>query len=272
MKNKKRNYNKLNTALESIFLIIILILIAIFIIGLIPSKKKGEPVDTYNFNNTVKEYFRVNNRVIYLYNIDELNITYEESKLSFKDYLTKFNDDLEAAFKNMEESLKVKSALRDGGTVIYETKDNHLFNEDLTIIKCHTSDGNEDIYFGKNMNAVNAFKDGACGKNYFEDKEFSRVYTLSNIKDLGIKEGSVYNPETDTTEVKMSHYYELTIKDENGKTVTLERVMDDDSRKSLIKGKDYTFYFENKYGELIKNDIEDIVNKCTIKKIVLRED
>ena len=42
--------------------------------------------------------------------------------------------------------------------------------------------------------------------------------------------------------------------------------------KALIKGKKYTFYFKNKYGELIQNNLTDIFNKCSLEQIVLYEE
>ena len=44
------------------------------------------------------------------------------------------------------------------------------------------------------------------------------------------------------------------------------------SKNILKEGEKYTFYFQNKYGELIKDEMEDIFNKCTLEKIVLLED
>ena len=263
MKIKKKDYRKLNRTLGWLFAIIIIILVFVFIIGLIPKKDKSD-LETYNVNNTTKEYMRINNRVVYLTNLEELMLNYEDKKISLKDYIASQDNDLDKVMTDLASYLKVKTALKDGGTINYEVEDKNVFNEDITVIKCHTEDGNEDIYFGKNMNTTNAFKNGACGKNYFEDVSFTRIYTLSNIKDLGFKEAEVYNPETKETEMKKSHYYELTIKD--------QRVMDDESVKALIKGEKYTFYFQNKYGELIKDEMEDIFNKCTLEKIVLLED
>ena len=270
MKIKKKDYRKLNRTLGWLFAIIIIILVFVFIIGLIPSKDKSD-LETYNVNNTTKEYMRINNRVVYLTNLEELMLNYEDKRISLKDYIASHDNDLDKVMTDLASYLKVKTALKDGGTIIYEVDDKNIFNEDITVIKCHTEDGNEDIYFGKNMNTTNAFKNGACGKNYFEDVSFTRIYTLSNIKDLGFKEAEVYNSETKKTEMKKSHYYELTIKDQD-QTLKIERVMDDESVKALIKGEKYTFYFQNKYGELIKDEMEDIFNKCTLEKIVLLED
>lgn len=270
MKIKKKDYRKLNRSLTWIFTIIIIGLVCIFIMGLIPEKEQST-LETYNVNNTIKEYLRLDKRTVYLANLEELTINDEGEKISLKDYIAIHDNDLDKTMTDLENALKEKMTLKDGGTIIYEVKDKNVLNKDITIIKCHTEDGNEDIYFGKNMNPTNAFKNGACGKNYFEEVSFTRVYTLKNIKDLGFKEAEIYNPDTKKSEMKKSHYYELTIED-NDKEVKIERAMDDESIKALIKGEKYTFYFQNKYGELIKDEMEDIFDKCTLEKIVLLAD
>ena len=58
----------------------------------------------------------------------------------------------------------------------------------------------------------------------------------------------------------------------NGKSITIERKLTDESLSVLKENEDFIFYFENKYQELIKEDIEEIFNKCTLEKIVLLED
>ena len=271
-KTKRRNYNKLNKAIMSIFIVLILFLVIVLLISL-ASKFKGDKnnVDSYNVNNNVFEYSLLDASHIYLYNLDGLKIKDNKEYVDFRTYLDKYNN-VDELFNDLESSLEVKNTLKDGGTIIYKTKDKDLFKEDLTIIKCHTLDGNEDIYFGKNMNTTTAFKNGACGKNFFEDKSFTRVYTLDNIKDLGTKEVDMVVDNTGKTEKVKKHYYELTIKDSEDNKVKIERVMDDESIKALIKGKKYTFYFTNKYGELIKDTLEDILDKRSLEKIVLYEE
>ena len=270
-RSKKKNYNKLNKVIVNIFTLLIIALIIILLISII-GKFKGEreDVDSYSKNNTVSEYMVLDNSHIYLYNLDKLTIKDNEDYLDLREYIAKYEsvDDL---FTSLENNLSVKTTLKDGGTIIYKTKDKDLFKDDLTIIRCHTEEGNRDIYFGKNMNTTTAFKNGACGKDFFEDKSFTKIYTLDNVKDLGIREvENVIDKEGHTEKVK-KHFYELTIKDKE-EAIKIERVMDDESVKALIKGKKYTFYFKNKYGELIQNNINDIFNKCSLEQIVLYEE
>ena len=260
-RSKKKNYNKLNKVIVNIFTLLIIALIIILLISIIGKfKNERKDVDSYSKDNSH----------IYLYNLDKLTIKDNEEYLDLREYLAKYEsvDDL---FTSLENNLNVKTTLKDGGTIIYKTKDKDLFKDDLTIIRCHTEEGNRDIYFGKNMNTTTAFKNGACGKDFFEDKSFTKIYTLDNVKDLGIREvENVIDKEGHTEKVK-KHFYELTIKDKE-EAIKIERVMDDESVKALIKGKKYTFYFKNKYGELIQNNINDIFNKCSLEQIVLYEE
>ncbi len=271
-KNKKKNYSKLNKVIINLFSLLIIVLIIILLFSIISKfKNEKEEVDSYSKDNTVSEYMLLDNSHIYLYNLDKLTIKDNEDYLDLREYIAKYSsvDDL---FTSLENNLSVKTTLKDGGTIIYKTKDKDLFKNDLTIIRCHTEEGNRDIYFGKNMNTTTAFKNGACGKDFFEDKSFTKIYTLANVKDLGIREvENVIDKEGNTEKVK-KHFYELTIKDNEDNTIKIERAMDDESAKALIKGKKYTFYFKNKYGELIQNNMTDIFNKCSLEQIVLYEE
>ena len=186
-KTKKTNYKKLNKIIITIFIITIIPLIGILIYNLLPKTKtntynvyEDNGLDIYN-DDTVMLYTNLEASNIYLYNIKELLVNYRNKEITFKEYLQKYQnvDDL---FKVLNDYLTVKGTLKDGGTVIYRTKvDNKLFKDSVSVIKCNTIDGNRDIYIGKNMNSVTAFKHGACGKNFFEDKEFSRTYKIVNF-------------------------------------------------------------------------------------------
>ena len=44
--------------------------------------------------------------------------------------------------------------------------------------------------------------------------------------------------------------------------------MSEDSRNILKENAKFTFYFENKYGDTIKDSIEDIFQNATLKGVV----
>lgn len=260
MKKEKIKNKKSNTKKLVIIIVVLLIIVILTILGILINKKDNNENKKTNekLNEEqkleLKEYLTLNNQTIYLYNMDEINIIYEEKDLSLQDFV-KESDNLNNTFSIFEEYLDVQKVLKDGGTTFYKTKkSNEFFKEELTIIKCNTLDGNKDIYIGKNYNPTEALKSGACGKNFFSDKSFTRVYTINNIL------------EKDENE---THYLlELTISDDNKNEVKIIRSLDKEMRSILKKKTKYTFYFENTYGELIKEDMEEIFDKCSLTGIV----
>ncbi len=213
-----------------------------------------EGVDIYSIEPIVKEYLSINNRTVYLYNTNEVKIINGINKISLKDYLKTYQD-LDKVFQDLDSYLEVDKELKDGGTIIYKTKKDRLFfDRDLTIIKCNTKDGNKDVYIGEYMNTLTAFENGACGKDFFTDAEFTRVYKITKI--------------LEKDKVDNYHLVLLTIDDKNGKSITIERKLTDESLSVLKENEDFIFYFENKYQELIKEDIEEIFNKCTLTGVV----
>lgn len=253
--------------------LVVIIMIIVFIfgltIGLFLNKTMNNKaivnennISIYDIEPIVKEYININDRKVYLYNINEVRINNDKEEITLKDYIKNYND-LDEFFQNIDNYIEVKNILKDGGTTIYITKtDNELFNSDMTIIKCNTEDGNRDVYFGMYMNTTKAFKNGVCGKNFFEDIKFNRTYTLESIKEVDLPDN------IDSNTLGSNHYVELIIKDENDNKVKIERVMSDESLKLMKNGKEYLFYFENKYGELIKEDINYIFENCTLTGVV----
>ncbi len=207
----------------------------------------------------IKEYLDLEKQKIYLYNINEVKMKFENKEISLADFFKENKNDVEKTFAALTPYLEVTKVLKDGGTTIYTTKqNNNLFLQDLTIIKCQTEDGNKDIYFGQYLNTVTAFDMGACGKDFFMDVNFERVYTITNIE---LKEK--YENEQET-----KYKLELTVEDNEGNKATITRIVDEESKNILKENKTYTFYFENKYGELIKEDISYIFANCTLTGVV----
>lgn len=207
----------------------------------------------------IKEYLSYKDQKIYLYNLNELEINDENTIVTLKDYIAKFKD-FNQAFKSIESDLELQKTLRDGGTKIYGIKkDSKLITKsDLTVISCNTTDGNTDVYFGTYLDTVEAFDNGVCGKNFFTDTSFTRVYTIDKIKVLDTK------VENDIKK----YYLEITISDDEGKSVKIERIMTEDNKNILKEKEKFTFYFENKYKEHIKEDIEYIFENCTLTGVV----
>lgn len=249
---KKTKKDKKILVVVLCFIVFILGIIIGFLLKTILIKEdpiNDEKPNYYYIEPVLKEYMSVDNKTIYLYNLNELNLNINNNRITLKDFIKNNNDDLETSFIELEKYLNVKTKLNDGGTIIYETKDNKLFNQDLTIIKCNTTDGNKDLYLGIYYNTTDAFKSGACGKNFFDDVDFIRTYTITKIK--RVKE----------------NLYKITITDGKEET-TIERSLSDDSRAILKENAKFNFYFNNKYGELIKENIEYIFENCDLTGVV----
>lgn len=255
-KIKKDKINN-NILIRNILITIIILLIGT-IVGLLIYKSnrkeiscndsKEETISIYDIEPIVKDYSSISNSKVYLYNTNEVRL---QNNLLLKDYLNKYKD-LDSLFSSLEDYLIIEKTLKDGGTIIYKTKEkNELFAQNLTIIRCNTSDGNKDIYFGEYIDTLTAFENGACGKNFFSDVAFTRVYTIKSIK------------------LVENNKYELVIYDDNAdKSITFFKTMSDESREILKENEKFTFHFTNKYGELLKEDIEDIFEKATLVGVV----
>ena len=252
MKKGKKKNNKL---------IYIIITIVVFLLGVILGVVLDRSVfhkETNDDNKIiisepiVKEYMSFVNNKVYLYNLNEVKL---KDSTTLKDFISNYKD-IDNLFNDLGKHIKEIKKLYDGGTTIYEVKDNDdLFNDKLTIIKCNTEAGNRDIYFAQNINTTEAFKKGACGKSYQNSTTFTKDYTIDEIKVL----------EEDKDNDKYT--LELTISDEKNKT-TIKRVVDKQSKDILKEGKKYTFHFENKYKELITDDIDYIFTNFTLKGVV----
>ena len=242
-KKHKKNNKKIPVIVG---IIITLLLIGILLIIFLKPKK----IDYHYAHDAVKEYLTYNDQKVFLYNLDELKIKLDKKDVSLEEYLK--DNSLDDLFKEVENNLILKKELKDGGTKIYETKNKKVFGDNLVIIACQTTDGNKDVYFGPNLDYLKALKDGGCGKNFFEDKEFTRVYTIKIVKKV------------------KDDLYSLTISD-GTKEVVIERTLSKESKSIIKAGKSYIFYFNNKYGELIKEDITEIFDKCELTGVVPEE-
>ena len=195
--------------------------------------------------------------------MDEVYLKEKTEKITLKDYL-KHNNDIQEFINKLEHY----TTLKDGGTKIYK-------NDDITLIKCNTLDGSKDIYIGSNnIDTTETFQKGACGKKFINDKKFDRIYKLNKIeitKEIEMEEKTVNLYELELSEelgnvTKIPVVYGVNlglIVDENKFAHTLK----EEYLRLLEEGKSYKFTFNNKYGELIKDDIKEIFEKCGITKI-----
>lgn len=109
------------------------------------SDKKIEVIksDVVNLNKFNK-YLERDNRTIYLAgNIDELYYTDLDTRMSFKEYITKSYQTTDDSIKHLTDNMDFIDILKDGGTTIHKSN-----KYDITIIKCKTVVGNKDVFIG----------------------------------------------------------------------------------------------------------------------------
>ncbi len=108
-----------------------------------------EIVKSENCNAKADLYYTEDNRKIYIYCLDEINVYKDSKKLTLKRYLGEDQNGIDFIIGNFTKG--TGDSYDDGGSVLY-------YGDDFNILKCHTIMGNNDIYIGdKNMGYFNSF-------------------------------------------------------------------------------------------------------------------
>jgi len=119
-----------------------------------------------NCNNKAQLFIEQNDRNIYIYCLDDVTIEINDKEENLKSFIE--TDD--KAIDKIIDTLKLKDSFYDGGTKVYK-------GDNLTLVKCHTLDGNRDIYIGdQNMK----FKENFCDNDNYT---FVRTYTIKSVKE-----------------------------------------------------------------------------------------
>ena len=101
--------------------------------------KNDESIDSIRFN----DYFTFNDRKIYLAdNIKEFYVV-DGKTMNLKSFISNADITMDDSVSKITDKLDKISILKDGGTVIFKSKD-----KDITMITCKTIDGNKNIYIG----------------------------------------------------------------------------------------------------------------------------
>ena len=106
-------------------------------------------IETSNCDNKASLYYTLDNKNIYSYCLDSIQISDDGEFIELKNYL---EQDKNIVYEIIN-AITYKDSLFDGGTKIYKDGGTTEYtNNGITIINCHTLDGNRDIYIGpKNM-------------------------------------------------------------------------------------------------------------------------
>ncbi len=226
----------------SIMLIIIILLTIILLIYKI-GYNYGKSVQLLNaevhFNKEInknctgefKEYYIKNNQKIYLYCLNKLSIN---NDISLKKYIDKKG--IDELILNMPRVKKY--ILYDGGTTEYH-------NEEITIIKCHTVDDNNDIYIGpSDMNMNKAYNNGVCGKEKIKDT-FTKTYRVIDI----------------TKKEEDSYWVTLELYQSHKETIEINL------KEKLEINKNYEFTFKDSLYNIDDESITDIFKKSKLIKV-----
>lgn len=214
---------------KKIFIIVLAILIIAIGCYIIKHKTKNNPV---NITETEREaydyipklYYTQNERKIYSYGLDKIEVKIDDKYIELKKYLVNNSID---DFINL---LDVKDALNDGGTIIYDDGGTKKYSKDgITVIKCNTLEGNKDIYIG---NKDMTYKSNFC-KN-----DITTIVRTYKVLDINKYTKQQYE---DDTPVIYSNSYEVSLIDdkENKSTVILNNIS-----SVPEKGKTYAFEFQ----------------------------
>lgn len=158
-KEKTRKTNEIQMKRHKKITTIIIVVIIIFIVlNLVSMLTLGNNQETNNDNfievnqNSKQEITKeiiVDNEqdsyTIYYYGIDSATINLDNQKYDLGEVISQEKITIEEII----EELKIYGQLNDGGTVIYKDAGTKKYlTDNYTIIKCHTIDGNRDIYIG----------------------------------------------------------------------------------------------------------------------------
>lgn len=97
-----------------------------------------------NINDNIDKannYYTRNGITVYLVGLNDISLIRENSVMSLKYHFENVNQTFDKSIDDIIGLLELKDTLKDGGTKIYK-------NNDITLIKCNTIDGNKDIYIG----------------------------------------------------------------------------------------------------------------------------
>lgn len=145
-----------------------IIFVGVLLFGLTGCQEKITEVNSNNAdncNNKAQLLKEQKDRKIYTYCLNDVTIKINDKEEDLKKIIK--TDD--KAIEKIIDTLELKENYSDGGTKLYK-------GENLTLIKCHTLDGNKDIYIG-NQNMK--FKQNFCDNNNYT---FVRTYTVKSIR------------------------------------------------------------------------------------------
>ncbi len=172
---------------------------------------------------------------IYTYCINNIKVNINDKSIDLKSYIKKNKN----AIENIIEFLPFKTIENESVTNYVGEKFEIDKNGTLSLLKCHTYDGNEDVYIG---NVKMGFKNNFCKDNNYT---FIRTYYIEEIEYVG--------------------YNDYQIKLKGNDNVLNEVIINSRKLVYLEEGKTYEFEFMiNEDVDEISDNIKSIFENSTI--------
>lgn len=231
---------KVSLALFGIILVFVGFILNDTITKLVKLDEEFERIQTSTSCEDTKFYYAIDNKSIYTYCLDSIQVNTQEGYIELKDMFK----DGSITIESLTEKMELKSDFKDGGSVLYTNDAN-----DLALLKCNTLEGNKDIYIGpKDMEYEPSF----CKNRYpiIEEKDFDIIYHIYNVV-----------PHNDP------NYKYITVFEPNGlevETVLVEARL----VKGLKNDKNYKFSFTSSKVPF-ESTIKTVFDNSELKKITL---
>lgn len=207
------------------------------------SEKQTKLVITKTDNNSVKFdlYYSDDDVNYYIYNLDKIIVDYGDRKLDLNRALETKQITMDFILKYVKDNGRV-DGYWDGGTIKYT-------NDDFTVIKCKTIEGNNDYYFGP---SDMKYKEGFCIEEPYICL-FSKSYLVLDI-----------------SESNDENYSYLTLREFQGEDVVTVKVKKEFTT-DMIEENYYTFSFNN-LGKSFDEDIKSVFDNHHLFSVNITEE
>lgn len=162
-------------------MISIIIIIPLLLICLIVFNQKGKDtypkiinlkdnfdikpiLNKYGINElNIQEYYNTNSKTIFLISLKDIELNDKTNSITLKDYLN-YKKNIDNVIDMITSNLIYDKTINNEFTIY---KSNNKENSGITLIKCHTNDGNKDLYIGRENLVINSeIEKNICKKIY----------------------------------------------------------------------------------------------------------
>lgn len=121
-------------------------------------------LNKYGINEiNIQEYYNTKSKTIFLISLKDIELNDKTNSISLKEYIN-YRKNIDNIIDMITNNLIYDKTINNEFTVY---KSNNKENSGLTLIKCHTKEGNKDLYFGKdNLIITSEIEKYICKKVY----------------------------------------------------------------------------------------------------------